>query len=523
MSSSSTTDITTPAAAPASEPRPFCTKILKGHAPPVQSVAYTPDGRFIVSGSGDKSIHIWEVATGETVGAPLEPNDQEIWELAISPDGKKIVSVYLGSYPARIWDFETRRLIHTFDAGVVFSLAISPDSRYVVTGSGSNILQKWDLETGAQVTGPMEGHTNAVAAVAWSVDGEKLASTSYDGTTRVWGAADGSPVAGPFRVDHLYYSRSIVFSHDGSQIILGVGNGDIQILDTQDGRLRNGPLTGHKGAVVSLALSPDGRRIASASIDGTVCIWDSATGRLAARPLNNGEMGRGMTYSPDGKYVASSGADGNTRIWDVEAAIASYIASVPKNGTRNTNKGELLDSSILDLPATADVGHAQSGHRVPSGIQKVTRTHVSDPAYDSILDLPATLEPHPGGRPPPRRAPKAENVATDPPAPPKASQPGRLTRLWARFRPRTPRRGSSTMMHPSSGVRNQPAAPPVVDVPHAQDFPRVVIAAPRDRKTRARRARVVVEDESDDGSDSSDEYEYVGCLDYICFLRCCSR
>ncbi|KAH7930833.1 WD40 repeat-like protein [Leucogyrophana mollusca] len=522
MSSSSTT--ATPAAAPAPEPRPFCTKILKSHTQSVQSVAYTPDGRFIVSGSGDKDIRIWDAETGETVGAPLGPNDRGIWELTISPDGKIIVSVDLGSYPTRIWDFETRRVIHTFDAGVVFSLAISPDSRYVITGSGNRLVQKWDLETGARVVGPMEGHTSYVAAVAWSADGERIASTSYDGTTRVWNATDGSLVAGPFRADPVYHSRSIVFSRDGSQIILGMENGDIRVLGTQDGRLRNAPLTGHKGAIISLALSPDGRRIASASeTDSTVRIWDTATGRLAARPLDHGEMGKGIAYSPDGKYVASSGADGDIRIWDVEAAVASYIASVPKNGTRNTNKGELLDSSILDLPATADVGHAESGHHAPPGTQKATRTHVSDPAYDSILDLPATLEPHPGGRPPPRRAAKAENVATEPPAPPKTSQPGRLTRLWARFRPRTPRRGSSITMRPSSGARNQPAAPPVVDVPHAQDFPRVVIAAPRDRKTRARRARIVVEDESDDGSDSSDGYEYVGCLDYICFLRCCSR
>ncbi|KAH7925654.1 hypothetical protein BV22DRAFT_991133, partial [Leucogyrophana mollusca] len=65
---------------------------LKGHTQPVQSVAYTPDGRFIVSGSEDKDIRIWDVGTGETVGAPLAPSDQGVWELAISPDGKKIVS-----------------------------------------------------------------------------------------------------------------------------------------------------------------------------------------------------------------------------------------------------------------------------------------------------------------------------------------------------------------------------------------------------------------------------------------------
>ncbi|KAH7925656.1 WD40 repeat-like protein [Leucogyrophana mollusca] len=475
MSSSPTTDITTPAApapaAPASEPKPFCTKILKGHTRTVQSVAYTPDGRFIVSGSEDKDIRIWDVATGESVGTPLEPNNQGIWELAISPDGKKIVSAHVGWYPACIWDFETRHLLHTFDAGVVFSLAISPDSRYAVTGSANNVVQKWDLETGAQVGGPMEGHTTTVTAVAWSADGKRIASSSIDNTIRVWDASYGSPVAGPFLADHPHRFNAIVFSHDGSQIICGGGDGEVWILDAQDGHLSKELLAEHKDAVIFLASSPDGRRIISASTDQTVCLLDTTTGRLAAKPFNHGDILCSAAYSPDGKYVASSGFDRNIRIWDVEAAMASYVASVPKDGARNTNKGELLDSSILDLPATADVSHAESRHREPSSMAKATRTHVSDPGYDSILDLPATLEPHPGGRPPPRRAIKAENVSTEPPAPPNTSQPERLARLWARLRARTPRRASSIMMHPSSGARNQPAAPRVVEVPHAQDFP----------------------------------------------------
>ncbi|KAH7925355.1 WD40 repeat-like protein [Leucogyrophana mollusca] len=457
---------------PASESRPFPTNVLKGHTQVVQSIAYTPDGRIIVSGSHDGTIRIWQAATGEPLGSPLEAQGLGIWSVAVSPDGKKIVAVYLGATPVCIWDFETRRIIHTLDAGCVFSVAISPDGHRAVTGSNFKKMQIWDMETGALIMDQKEEHSDTVAAVTWSADGKKIASSSYDNTVRVWDAANGSVIAGPFQAGQVS-CRAIVFSHDGHRLICGDGYGNIEIRDVQDGRVVNGPLTGHKSgnskaAVVSLSISLDGGRFVSGSGEHAV-VWDALTGQLLAAPLNHGAEVHCVSCSPDGKFVASSAVDGTICIWDIEASIADYNVKLAtrSNQVRNTVREHPLDQSILDLPAIVRDEHGSS---VPSKLPRAVVRHTS---YDSLLDLPAIPQPHLGNHSLPRRHTKPISTPVNPP-PDESPKEGRITRLWSRVRKTNPNRDPRVLgFKLRSKTRDGPpeAPPPVVDVPHAQDFP----------------------------------------------------
>ncbi|RDB17342.1 Vegetative incompatibility protein HET-E-1 [Hypsizygus marmoreus] len=150
---------------------------LEGHSESVESVAFSPDGKYIVSGSEDKTIRIWDAKTGNLVLEPLKGHSYSVASVAFSPDGKHIVS---GSYDCtiRVWDAETGNPIlgplkgHSYS---IYSVAFSPDGKHIVSGSAGNPI--WKLLT---------DHSNVVNSVAFSPNGKHIISGSDDKTIRVW-------------------------------------------------------------------------------------------------------------------------------------------------------------------------------------------------------------------------------------------------------------------------------------------------------------------------------------------------
>jgi WD40 repeat protein len=170
-----------------------------GHEGCVNCTGYSPNGCYIITGSDDKTIRIWDAETGSAVGKPLEGHTSGVLSVAYSPDGRHIIS---GSYDntIRIWDAETGSTVgkplvgHT---SWVFSVAYSPDGRHITSGSYDNTIRIWDAEIGSAVGKPLEGHTSWVSSVAYSPDGRHIISGSYDNTTRIWDAETGSAVGKP--------------------------------------------------------------------------------------------------------------------------------------------------------------------------------------------------------------------------------------------------------------------------------------------------------------------------------------
>ena len=154
--------------------------ILFGHEGAVFSAAFSPDGKRIVTASGDKTARLWDAATGKQIGAPLVGHEDAVCSAAFSPDGKRIVTASLDK-TARLWDAATGKQIGAplvGHEGAVLSAAFSPDGKRIVTASVDKTARLWDAETGEQIGAPLVGHEDAVTSAAFSPDGKRIVTAS---------------------------------------------------------------------------------------------------------------------------------------------------------------------------------------------------------------------------------------------------------------------------------------------------------------------------------------------------------
>jgi WD40 repeat protein len=293
--------------------------IFRGHTDSVYSVAFSADGKHVVSGSSDDTIRIWDAGTGELMAGPIEGHSDSVCSIAVSPDGQHVVS---GSDDRTIctWDAETGQLVgRPFEGhrGYVESIALSPCGGMVVSGSDDRTVRIWDMGTGALVAAPLEGHTGCVQCVAFSPNAKRVVSCSDDSTICIWDIPNGELVVSVPKVNGSVLS--VAFSPD-SRHVVSCSYEAIRIWDAETGELVGGPFEGHTGYVEAVAYSPDGNRVVSGSRDRTVRIWDVGTGELVVAPFEgHTRWVWSVAYSPDGKRVVSGSADHTVRIWDAGA------------------------------------------------------------------------------------------------------------------------------------------------------------------------------------------------------------
>ena len=154
----------------------------------MQSIAYSPDGCHIISGSADKSIRIWDAGTGAGVNNPIEGHTDWVRCVAYSPDGRHIISGCDDS-TIRIWDADTGTTIEKPLEGhseAVLSVAYSPNGRYIISASADRTIRIWDATTGDAVGNPLKGHAHTVRSITCSPDGRHVVSGSLDNTIHVW-------------------------------------------------------------------------------------------------------------------------------------------------------------------------------------------------------------------------------------------------------------------------------------------------------------------------------------------------
>ena len=213
------------------------------------------------------------------------------------------------SYYQRLCHLERGSLIG-HRAGVR-SVAWSPDGTRLATASWDMTARVWDAATRRELIA-LKGHTSGIASVSWSRDGMRLATASTDGTAKVWNAADGHA---QLTLDgHAAPVLSVAWSPDGKRLATGSQDGTARVWDAHDGReLR--AITAHDGVVMAVAWSPDGRRLATAGRDRTARVWDPDDGRELL--ILNGHAGEvwSVSWSPDGKRVGTGSDDATARIW----------------------------------------------------------------------------------------------------------------------------------------------------------------------------------------------------------------
>jgi WD40 repeat protein/MinD-like ATPase involved in chromosome partitioning or flagellar assembly len=283
---------------------------LEGHQDAVLSAAFSPDGTRIVSASDDSTLRIWDAAFGKQI-ATLDGHQGAVLSAAFSPDGARIVSASADK-TLRIWDAASGKTLATLDGHqeAVWSAAFSPDSARIVSSSDDKALRIWDAASGESLT--LDGHKGPVRSAAFSPDGARIVSASADKTLRVWDAASGKTLA--ILEGHQGEVSGTAFSPDGARIVSSSDDKTLRIWDAASGESLT--LDGHKGPARSAAFSPDGARIVSASADRALRIWDAASGKTIVVLDGHQSAVLRAAFSPDGAHIVSASTDNALRIWD---------------------------------------------------------------------------------------------------------------------------------------------------------------------------------------------------------------
>ncbi|MCS6923577.1 MAG: caspase family protein [Fimbriimonadales bacterium] len=286
-----------------------------GHTSKVTSVAFSPDGRYLASGSADNTVRLWRVADG-TLVRTLTGHKNEVTSVAFSPDGQYLAS---GSWDktVRLWRVADGSLVRTLSGHRlwVFSIAFSPDGRYLASGGADNTIRLWRVADGTLVR-TLTGHKNEVTSVAFSPDGQYLASGSLDETVLLWRVSDGSFVRTLTADLPLRFSVfSLTFSPDGRYLASGDAAGIVRLWRVADGTLVR-TLSGHLIRVNSVAFSPNGRYLA-VQVGSIIDIWRVADGTLVRTLTGHTGWVNSIAFSPDGRYLASGSADNTVRLWRV--------------------------------------------------------------------------------------------------------------------------------------------------------------------------------------------------------------
>jgi WD40 repeat protein len=295
-----------------------------GHEKAVFDVAFSPDGRQALTTSEDQTVRLWDVGTGKEIRV-LKGNAPGIGGMAFLPDGRRAVSVCAGGIDGsvRLWDLESGEELRRITVEQPRGVAVSSDGRRALSASWRiNLVKLWDLETGAMVR-EMRGHTSGVNNVAFLPEGRQALSTSNDRTLRLWDLDDGLEIH--CLSGHTDAVNSVVITRDGRCAVSASNDKTVRVWDLQTGKELH-CFKGHTGAVMGVAVSPDGRYALSGSHDGTMRLWQLSG--LPNEPVGEVRRFEGHTgdahcvaYSPDGRYAVSGSGwptgDGTIRLWDV--------------------------------------------------------------------------------------------------------------------------------------------------------------------------------------------------------------
>jgi len=321
--------------------RPFLwtSPVASQHSGSVSSVAWSPDGQTLASGSWDNSIKLWDVASGKEK-ATLAGHSGTVTSVAWSPDGQTLAS---GSddNSIKLWDVTTGKAKATLaghsgsaytHSGSVYTIAWSPDGQTLASGAWDDSIKLWDAASGKEKA-TLAGHAATVISVAWSPDGQTLASSLSDKSINLWDVASGIEKATlPGHSDSV---SSVAWSPDGQTLASGSYDNSIKLWDVTSGK-EKATLAGHSSGVMSVAWSPDGQTLASGSGEygkpGEIKLWDVASGKEKATLTGHASSVESVAWSPDGQTLASGSKDHSIKLWEATVIVQTDLYVYVKEG-----------------------------------------------------------------------------------------------------------------------------------------------------------------------------------------------
>jgi WD40 repeat protein len=372
---------------------------LKGHAETVYAVAFSPDGRYVLTGSFDKTLKLWDAVTGKEIKTFSGPAAHQnlILSVAFSPDGRLLASG-ASDNTAKIWETPLDRPLRTFaQAAGVNAVALSPDGTRLAGAGRDGAIKIWNTADGKQLFN-LTGHTGPITGVSFSGNGQLLASSGSDRTMRLWNLTNGQAIgtveahATPVRAvvlapganaaytaaedgtlkcwalpilaprnlpTHGDAVTSVAISPDGQWVVTGSTDKTVRLSNFDNGqqiRAFTGPTT----AVSAVAISPNHATIAAGFVDGQLFCWNAADGKLVSQRKALVGAISGIAFLPQNTQVLSAGNDGHVKLWSV----------MPAKKPGQLEEPPVKDLQVHPAGATSIALHGNGSQLLSGGVDK---------------------------------------------------------------------------------------------------------------------------------------------------------
>jgi len=343
-----------------------------GHIGSVNSVAFSPDGKYVLTGSSDNTIKLWEVESGREIRTFLG-HTKSVYSVAFSPDGKYVLT---GSSDntIKLWEIESGREIRTFSGHTksVYSVAFSPDGKQILSGSVDNTIKLWDVTNGLELR-TFSGYGDNINSVAFSPDGKQIlsGSTGYNSKkensyseVKLWDIASGREIR-TFSVGRGF----VAFSPDGKQVLSG-SDSQVILWDAVSGQeIRTFKESLDIGSITSIAFSNDGKKILAGfgssfgstnTTSSRVILWDASSGQRIKTFYGYTRTVTSAVFSPDSNYIISGFEDGTAKLWDVANNTSNVIPVMLYEREIRTFSGHT--SNVNSVVFSPDGRRALSGY-----------------------------------------------------------------------------------------------------------------------------------------------------------------